>query len=84
MPFNLTYSSTSLGSASSFPHFCGNLLFLFSAEISALGFLTSEKKFSKNFFVKTKQNKTKAVPCNNFPQSKWRLNPPAQEEQEKL
>ena len=50
-------------SASNLPHFCGNLQFLFSPEISVLGFPTSGKKilkkkffFVKNFFsVKKKQ-----------------------------
>ena len=35
--------------------------------------------FVKNFFSVKK--KTTTVPCNDFPQTKWRLNSPAQEEQ---
>ena len=44
----------------------------------------SSKKifFSLKFFFREKKKKQKPVPCNDFPQTKWRLNSPAQEEQE--
>ena len=43
-----------ISSASNLPHFCGNPQFLFSLEISVLGFPTSGKKILKKniFFVK--------------------------------
>ena len=74
-------------SASNLPHFCGNPQFLFSLEISVLGFPTSGKKILKKIFFSLKiffreKKKQKPVPCNDFPQTKWRLNSPAQEEQE--
>ena len=63
-----------------FSAFCGNPQFSFSLEISEHGFSTSGKKSANNFFPWEK----KTASCHDFPQTKWRLNLPAQEEQEKL
>ena len=62
-------------------NFCSPWKFLY------LVFQLQEKKSSKNFFFRkkffsVKKKKQKPVPCNDFPQTKWRLNSPAQEEQE--
>ena len=43
------------------------------------------KKILKFYFRKKKFSvEKKNGTCNDFPQTKWRLNSPAQEEQEKL
>ena len=82
--FHLTFLQ--FYSASNLPHFCGNPQFLFSLEISVLGFPTSGKKILKKKFCSLKifpwKKKQKTIPCNDFPQTKWRLNSPAQEEKE--
>ena len=55
---------------------------MFSLEISVLGFPTSGKNPQKKFFsLRIFFREKKTVPCNDFPQTKWRLNSPAQEEQ---
>ena len=85
-------------SASNLPHFCGNPQFLFSLEISVLGFPTSGKKSSKKIFFPWKKKQLFRVTIfrkqnggwthlrkknKNFFRRKWRPSSSAQGEQEK-